>query len=817
MSNQGTGHTDGAVARRGSGPGLVALVLLGLLVAAGVFVALRLEVTTDISEFLPTGADRERARISAAVAKGEASRTIMPTLDAGAPDRAAAVSRAFEQQLRADSALMEQLAFVEAGPPEGIDQALWELYHPRRLSFAAPDEASARARVSDAGLEEAASEIRRRLASPLSTLVTKTAPEDPFLSIPRLFDRLQQGRTDALATVDGRFVAEERYAVILLGTQASAFDAPAQRRVQAGLDAALERLRAEVEVGPVESSSLARFSIRAEQTIKSDIQRTTLLSLLGLCLLCLVVLRSFRLVVLTLVPIGCAMLAATAVSLALYGRVHGLTFAFGASLIGVCVDYVVHFYVHHTLHPSPQGAHGTLRRIWPALLLGATTTAIGFAIMGGSSFPGLRQVAIFATVGVTVALLSTRVLLPPLLPRVEPRAVLRDRLADALAAAFGRLRRRRSAGIALVLAAVAATAWGATAVPWQDNLGSIGRMDRLDPAMLEEDERVRARVARFDQGRFIVALGDNEEHALLINDQVGDALHQATDAGELRAWQGVCTLLPSATRQQAIDLAIRAAPDLRPRLEKALAAAGFHEQLFAPFFEHVRQLPPAPLTFDDLRRSPAAPLVRSMRIEVGEHVGFLTVIREIEDPEALAARIDAIQGAQYIDQTALMTSAMRAYRVRTVQLLGLGLLAVLLILGWRYRSPRVTLAVVAPAVLAGGVTIAVLAATGRRLDLIGLTAILMILSIGVDYGVFLAETRDDLDAALPATLLGLLVCWLSTVLGFGVLALSEHPTMNTIGVVAAVGVTASLLLAPTTLALLPATRAASRATPRESS
>jgi predicted exporter len=150
-----------------------------------------------------------------------------------------------------------------------------------------------------------------------------------------------------------------------------------------------------------------------------------------------------------------------------------------------------------------------------------------------------------------------------------------------------------------------------------------------------------------------------------------------------------------------------------------------------------------------------------------------------------------------------MGSAMESYRKRTVQLLGLGLLAVMLILGWRYRSPRLVLAVMAPAVLAAGVTIAALAVTDRSLNLVGLTAILMILSIGVDYGVFLAETRKEGAQGLSATLLGLVVCWASTVLGFGVLALSEHPTMNMIGVVAAVGVTASLLLAPTTLALLP--------------
>jgi predicted exporter len=195
-----------------------------------------------------------------------------------------------------------------------------------------------------------------------------------------------------------------------------------------------------------------------------------------------------------------------------------------------------------------------------------------------------------------------------------------------------------------------------------------------------------------------------------------------------------------------------------------------------------------------------------MKVDVDGRVGFVTLLRDVHDPEALGERIGRIGGAMYIDQASLMGSAMHAYTMRTIQLLGVGLLAVLVVVGWRYRSARVATAVVAPAVLAAGVTMAVLAAIDRPLDLIGLTAVLMILSIGVDYGVFLAETRDEDQGALPATLLALVVCWASTVLGFGVLALSQHPTMNTIGVVAAVGVTASLLLAPTTLALLPTRR-----------
>ena len=263
------------------------------------------------------------------------------------------------------------------------------------------------------------------------------------------------------------------------------------------------------------------------------------------------------------------------------------------------------------------------------------------------------------------------------------------------------------------------------------------------------------------------------------------------------------TLLPSATRQQRVDAILRSDAELPARLRTALAAGGFHEDSFAPFLAYLNEPPPAPLTYRDLAESAAAPLVRSLRIEVDDRVGFVTFVRDVAKPDALALRVEAVDGALLVDQSAVMASAMSGYRRRTVELLIAGLLAVAALVGWRYRSLRRVLAVLAPAVLAAGTTLAVLAVLGRGLDLVGLTAILMILSIGVDYSVFLAETHHESDNTLPATLLALVICWLTTVLGFGVLALSEHPIMNTIGVIAAVGVTASLVLAPIALALLP--------------
>jgi len=774
-------------------------LLLALAVAA-LFVALRFKVTTDVSVFLPEGEQREQGRILGAVARGAGSRTLVLSVETPSAAQAAEASRVLEAELRADPRLASAVEHLEAGPSEGTDASLWRLLEPHRLAYAAWDSQQARALVRDEGLDRAFAGLLHRLTSPMSTFVTQVAPNDPFLAVPGLLEYLQSHRSDRLAVVEGRFVAEDRFAIVFLATRASALDATAQAEVFAGIDRAVARAREQVpSLGAVQTSGVAKFAVRSESMIRNDIQRTTILTAAGLAIVCFAVFGSLRIVALASVPIGCAMLFATAVCLALFGEVHGLTFAFGASLIGVCVDYVVHLVVHHMAAPASDGPRKTLERIWPALWVGGVTTMVGFAVMGGSSFPGLRQVAVFAAVGVASALVATRVLLPPLLRVVPERGRFFDRLGTWLEDALVWLQARRRFGWGLCAAACALTAYGVAYSTWDDDLQRLGQ---LDPELVAEDERVRARVARLDQSRFVVALAASEEEALRVNDAVAAALVEATDAGEIGAWQGVAPLLWSARHQSAVAEVFRSDPTLPARIAAAADRAGFDAEAFQPFVLHLQSPKRPPITFEELVQSPAAPLVRPLRLAFDGRIAFLTMLRDVKQPAALAARLQGIEGAMYLDQRELMDGAMQTYRVRTLELLVLGVLVVFGIVLLRYRNVRIAAAAFAPAVLATGVTLGVLAILRLPLNLLGLTAILMVLSIGVDYGVFLAETRDAKGVA--PTLVALVMCWATTVIGFGALVISEHPAMYMIGVVASVGVSASLFLTPVTFTLLPA-------------
>lgn len=780
---------------------LVGLLVCGIL---ALFVVTRFHTTTDMSAFFPEGEQRTKARVSKALSTGELSRTLVVSLEGKSPSEAAAMSARLEALLTTDAALMPHLAYINGQPPTGIDEALWQLYNPRRLAFFAATPEQARAELSDAALDRALQHLAEGLASPVSPLLGRVAPEDPFLIVPTLLQSLMSA-SPSLAIEQGRYVAGGKYGVVFLATHAPAMNSAVQSQVLAGLERAYTTLRSEYPEIRIESSGFARFADSTQRQIQGDISRIAVISIVSLTAFCWLLFRSLRLIVLLQVPIAFGMLAALAATLAVWGSVHGVTLAVGASLIGVAMDYVLHFYAHLRLCPDPDGPLATMRHITVALMLGALTTIVGFAVLGASPFPALVQIATFSAVGVGAALVATLTVVPHLVRRNEPAAPTLVKVAGVLADAVQVFHGRPWIARGLLLAAAALSVVGIMRVQWQDDLSAL---TVPDPLIAAEDARVRQRITSLDTRRIVVALGVNEEESLRVNAAIGHALERAQAAGEIDGYQGIGRMLPPAVTQQAVFDAVQQA-DLPKRLPQALARAGFNEEGFAPFFEFLRRPPPEPLTFDAVAQSPAVDLVRAHRIRLndaeGTQTAFLTFLRGVRNPEAVERRIQAISDALYVDQAALMTDATRSHRVRTSQLLCAGLVGVFLVLLIQYRNLRSAVAATIPAVLSATVTIAVLGLVGVPLNILGLTSLLMVLSLGVDYAVFLVDAGDgvDLDSqrGLGATMTGLLVSWISNLCGFGLLAMSQQPAMRLIGLIAGIGVTCALLFAPTALVL----------------
>jgi predicted exporter len=512
-------------------------------------------------------------------------------------------------------------------------------------------------------------------------------------------------------------------------------------------------------------------------------------------------LRSVHFFALTVLPSIAGILVATVSVRLAYGRIDGVTMAFGACLIGVAIDYSIHVLDHHQLDPHAD-IRAVVRRLRASVAVGGLTTMASFVGLALTSFPGFREIGLFATIGIGVALWVTLYILPAFLSGIPP-----ERRAPPLAVRTARLlgssvrwlnARRRILAMAPVLCLVVSAAF-APRLRFDDDLTNLMS---LDPRLRAEEERVRARVAREDSGRVIFALGDDPEQAIARNDAVAARLEAAHRAGRVGEFRSLHSLLWSRELQQRNLAAFAAVPDLAQRVETAFEAEGFRPEALAPFRAELAKPEPPPLDAQTLRASPLGELVAPMLLDLGHRTAAVTYLRGVADLGSLEAELAGLDHVHVFDQGSFMNAIYRAFRVTTINQLGVGSGLVVLVLALYYRRWRPALAAFVPSLLVGGATAAVFAAANVPMNLLHVTSLVMVMGMGVDYGIFIVDSAEDPNE-LDGTLVSLFLSCITTVFVFGTLAISQHAALRAMGATTAIGILLSFFLAPVTLLLMP--------------
>ena len=640
--------------------------------------------------------------------------------------------------------------------------------------------------------------MRRSLTLPISPLLKRIAADDPLGAFRGLLERMRAGEPP-LATRDGVFTTRDgAFAVILLATNHSAFDTVAQAPLLAAIRARFDEIRS--RLGPdllLEESGANRFALDAETKLRADASMISTLSTIGVMALSWLFFRSVLSLGLVMVPALIGLLLAMAAGLALFGRLDGTTIGFGASLIGVTIDYPTHVLILRSLSTRGESPWRLARRLSGSLSMAALTTMASFAGLAITSFRGFRELGVFSLIGVAGALLTSLALLPDLLPKSRPVPPVSARLARALGAWIPRLRRRRSA---LALVPVAVLALGAYALPrleWNDDLSNLGQPD---PDLRAEDTRVRERVSSFDGGRFVIAIADDPETAIAQNDAVHARLEALVARNELGGMRSLHDLLWSQDLQRRNLEALRDSPDLAARLDASFNAAGFRSGAFAPFAQSLES-PSEPLTLAELRASPLGALASTLVLDLDRRTAVITYLRGVGDPEGLRASLADLPGVHFFDQHSFLNEIATQFRTRTLFQIVVGSVCVLLILIARYRDWRRAFAAFLPALLTAILVLSAFALSGTETNLLHAVSLLIVMGMGVDYGIFVVDSVEHPDE-MGATLVSCLLCCLTTLLGFGALAISSHPALRAIGLTTGVGIALSLVLAPLTLLAL---------------
>ncbi|TWT13692.1 MMPL family transporter [Reyranella sp. CPCC 100927] len=759
---------------------VLALAWLAVVLAAGVHLALRLHhglpLRTDLASLLPRDENDPALRRANEAVTRSLSRRVFVLVGHKDRDTARQAAVAITQSLQSSKAIdilpnASRERFQEFG-------AAFFAYRRGLLSNAD------RQRLLEGRPETIAARAQAQIFGFISLADSALLRADPFLLMPAFLASLPLPTSrvvvdDGLLTV----VDDDSVWILVVGRlNGEPMELDLQDRLDATLSAAIGTQRNKAPGLEVLRLGAVFFAHAGAQVSLEETATLGLASTVGTVVLILVVFRALTPLMLSVLAIGIGVGAGLSATLLMFGELHVASLLFGVSLIGVAADYTL-YYSAEVFAADAGPPQVRLARIMPGITMGLITTVVGYAMLLLAPFPGLKQVAVFSVVGL-VACYLTVVLWLPLLDRSRPAAHGARMLALAMMlwrfwdAPRWRSVRRISFAILIALGIL-----GAMRLTVEDD---IRRMQAVSPRLVSEQMRFQQLVGLTAGAQFFVVKGADHEAALRQEEELLDRLSVLRKEGALVAYRAPASFVPSAQRQHANRALLRERLET-PLLASHLAALGLPES-------ELRLADDRTLTIPDATSIPVlsdfiGDLVLPDMNNGAVHIVLLEGVRNVDMVRAAVADID---GVRLVDPASDFSSLLARYRHRALVLTGVSAVVVVglvmarfgLIGGLRVMLPSLMALVLAPLLKA---------IWGSPFTFFDAMALVLVLSISVDYAIFCAESTFE---HRPVTLLAVWLTMVSTLLSFGLLALSDTMAVHAFGMTMLLGVALAFVLAP---------------------
>ncbi|MBB3226370.1 putative exporter [Luteibacter sp. Sphag1AF] len=759
-------------------------LLLGwllVLAALGLLISQRLVISTDLRSFMPAPTTPDQTLLMEQVGEGPGSRLLLVAIDGLPVEQLAQLSRSLRTSLVNDSQFTQ---VVNGDFDMGV---LDDRLLPYRYLLSPTLDTQA---LDEDYLSDQLQQRLDDLSSPAGTLLKGLLPRDPTLEVLKLAELWTPVRSPEVR--DGVWFSSRHEALMLVQTRAAGFDPEAQ-------GVAIDHLRSAFAALPGSAgahltlSGPGYFSVLVNAQTREEADWIGRISTMGFIILLLLAYRSVRSLLLGALPVVSGGLAGIAVMTLAFPQVHGITLAFGFTLLGVAQEYPIRLLSHRR---AGESAVESVRGLWPLLLTAIASACIAYLAFYASGVGGLKQLAVFTITGLLAAGLTTRYALPYLLPDT-----VRDVESTPGLGAFRRwldnLPRPRWLPIPIALVAVGMLVF-APGPFWQNDLSALTPLPR---DLLMTDARLRGELGAPDVRYLLVMQGKTADDVIALSQSVQPRMQALVSSKALDAFELPSTYLPSEAVQRARQAKLPDQATLDAALTAALSGMPFRKDLFAPFVHDVEAARTAPLLTPELfAQSALGQRLAAMLVKRGDHWVGLATLSGVRDPEAISALAPQFGGQlRLLDLKEASESLVAEYRTRILHALLAATALLLVTITLALRSVRRAWHVLAPMTLATFLVLAVERVAGIPLSLFHLVALILAAGLGLHYALFFERDTGD-PAEQRRTLHATVVCVVSALLVFGMLGWSSIPVLRAIGLTVSLGVAfhfcLSILMAP---------------------
>jgi predicted exporter len=523
-------------------------------------------------------------------------------------------------------------------------------------------------------------------------------------------------------------------------------------------------------------------------------REVSLISTISIIIILIMFLYAFR----SLLPVFFSVLAAgvslgiaAAAALLVFREIHVITFVFGTTLIGTCVDYSAHFFVHWKGNRVLKTGMEIRSHISKSVIMSFISTEICFCVFLFAPYPILKQFAVFSMAGLLSSFLTCFCIYPRLkMPEEKKRRFALFEGKIFLCLKNMSLPRYIRPAIAAVLSLTAVTliVINFSSVKIENDISSLYT---ISASMMESEKRASQILNYGSTGWYFIVTGTSPEETLENEERLTARLEEEVTRGKLGSFLGTSVFVPSIKKQKETYNSMKA---LLPLVPAQFEYLGFSSQYAQAFENEFNAFTRYCLPEDAPSLAGISKLWIGRPAYGGEDVYYSCVLPlKPEDDAAIFSLIaDEFDSVFFVNKEKDIRHDLDIL-TKTILLFFLAAYLAVSITVFAVYPRRDSLKICAIPLLLVLAAMAALSVNKIPLGFFSIAAFVLVIGLGLDYIFYIIGKKHGEEKRL--TSLAIVLSFLTTFLSFGALVLSSFTPTHIFGLTVSAGLGAAFIFA----------------------
>ena len=524
-------------------------------------------------------------------------------------------------------------------------------------------------------------------------------------------------------------------------------------------------------------------SHESSNSAAKEILLITIISLLCILTILFIVFKSPIPIVCSFLAISVSILTAFAGTLSLFKTVHVIAFVFGTSLIGSCIDYSLHYFIHWACNAELKTGTDIRNYIFKGLFFAIISSCLCFAILLFAPFTLLKQISTFCLLGLTSSYLTTICIYPFIkLPAEEKRKpsfygftkLYEDKKIQNI---------KKFIPVVLFVFSISTILICHKEVRVKNNISGLYNMK----GRLLSDEILAAKIIQYSPTGWFILRANSEEELLQKEEQLSkqyEALN--TPAGY------ICTSLfvPSKKTQQESRAAVKILLD---NVEDHFAVLGFEEDSAEITRQSFIQ------SENDFITPYNCPEIISSAIQncwlgnINGQYYSIFIPSKIYDEAPLRNLVQDSSDIYFINKSTDISKDLDKLTYLILIFFAVSFVILFITIKFFYTWKE-SLRIISVPLFILLMIFAIFGLCKIKLEFFSITGIVLVFGLGIDYIIYVIENNHKaLSKGRELESFAILLSFVTTIISFGCLALSSFQPVHLIGLSICVGLSTAYL------------------------